>query len=100
MTIHSRMVHIIDINNPTWSAGSKTDNWTNDVRAFIIESARILRTTKGDFVKANFLAVVGSTVTINQDAEIRYDSKVYPVIQVSKLRRSFSSQIKHIEIYA
>lgn len=100
MTIRSRQIHEIDINNPTWSAGTKTDSWTTEVRAFVIESSKVLRTVKGDFVRANFLAIVPPDTVVNSDAEIRFDEKVYPVIRISKLRRSLSSQVKHIEVYA
>lgn len=100
MTIQGRKKHLIDINNPTWNGGTKTDSWTNDVRAFVNESSKIVVTQKGSFVRANFLAVVEPDITVDYKSKIRFNGSVYPVIALSKVRRSMSDQIKHIEIYA
>ena len=100
MTTISRMRHRIDINNPTWAAGSKTDHWTNYVRAFVIEAVRTVRNSRGAFVRSNITAVVEPETDVNNDSEIRFGGSVYPVIGLSKLRRSRSDQVKHIEVYA
>lgn len=100
MTILNKLNHSVDINNPTWSSGSKTDVWTEGVASFVTKVKRTIRDATGDHVASSTVVILGPTSTVNPDSEIRLNGETdaHPVVNIARIRKARTTNIHHIEV--